>query len=106
SGLETLLIENSVVIRVRPPSEGGNPLLSFLILFGPALLIIGFYEWMYRRAKQGGGIGGMGNFMGIDRSKAKRFDKATDKKVTFDDLAIIEINKQELVQEYECLHNQ
>ncbi len=105
SGLETLLIENSVVIRVRPPSEGGNPLLSFLILFGPALLIIGFYVWMYRRAKQGGGIGGMGNFMGIGRSKAKRFDKATDKKVTFEDVAGIDEAKNELVEVVDFLRN-
>src|SRR5690606_28799369 len=34
-GLESLLIEKGVVIRAQPLDDGGNPLFSFLILFGP-----------------------------------------------------------------------
>jgi len=46
--------------------------------WGPAILLIGFYVWMYRRAaKQGGGMGGLGGgVFGIGRSKAKRYDAA------------------------------
>lgn len=108
SGLETLLIEHGVVIRAEPLSDGGNPLLTFLILFGPALLIILFYVWMYRRAKKGGGIGGMagmGSFMGIGSSKAKRFDKAKDKKVTFEDVAGIDEARNELMEVVDFLKN-
>lgn len=104
-GLETLLIERGVVIRAQPLDDGGNPLFSFLILFGPALLIIGFYVWIYRRAKQGGGMGGVGGFMGIGSSKAKRFDKTTDKKVTFEDVAGIDEAKNELVEVVDFLRN-
>lgn len=104
-GLETLLIENDVVIRAQPLDENSNPLWSFLILFGPAILIIAFYVWIYRRAKQSGGMGGMGSFMGIGSSKAKRFDKATDKKVTFNDVAGIDEARNELVEVVDFLRN-
>src|SRR5690606_29478070 len=85
--------------------DGGNPLLSFLILFGPALLIIGFYIWMYRRAQQGGGFGGMGSIMGIGSSKAKRYDNIKDKKVTFEDVAGIDEAENELVEVVDFLKN-
>jgi cell division protease FtsH len=108
SGLESLLIENGVIIRAQSLEDGGNPLFSFLILFGPALLIIVFYVWIYRRAKKSGGMGGMGgmgSFMGIGSSKAKRFDKAKDKKVTFDDVAGIDEARNELVEVVDFLKN-
>ncbi|HEX8038622.1 MAG TPA: ATP-dependent zinc metalloprotease FtsH [Chryseosolibacter sp.] len=106
-GLEKLLIDNGVVIRAQPLEETGNPLISFLIFFGPALLIIVFYVWMYRRAKQGGGggFGGMSGFMGIGSSKAKRFDKAKEKKVTFEDVAGIDEARNELVEVVDFLRN-
>jgi cell division protease FtsH len=104
-GFETLLMEKGVVIRAQPLEEGGNPIWSFFILFGPAILIILFYVWMYRRAKQSGGMGGMGNFMGIGSSKAKRFDKSKDKKVTFDDVAGIDEARNELVEVVDFLKN-
>ena len=107
-GLETLLIDKGVTIRAQPLDEDGNPLWSFLILFGPAILIIAFYVWIYRRAKQSGGMGGMGgmgNFMGIGSSKAKRFDMMKDKKVTFDDVAGIDEARNELVEVVDFLRN-
>lgn len=96
-GLEELLIEHGVEIRAEPIQEAPNPLLSFLSLFGPALIIIGFYIWMYRRAKSQAGMG-MGGFMGIGKSGAKRFDKDTQKRVTFDDVAGIDEAENELVE--------
>src|SRR5690606_38349110 len=108
SGLEALLIDKGVVIRAKPIGDGGNPLFTFLILFGPAILIILFYVWMYRRAKKRGGMGGMGgmgNFMGIGRSKAKRFDKSKGKKVTFEDVAGIDEARNELMEVVDFLKN-
>lgn len=107
-GLETLLVDEGVVIRAQPLEDAGNPLWSFLILFGPAILIIAFYVWIYRRAKQSGGMGGMGGmsgFMGIGSSKAKRFDMMKDKKVTFDDVAGIDEARNELVEIVDFLRN-
>jgi len=58
-GLEAFLIENGVEISAKPEEEG-NALSTLLYGFGPALLFIGFYVWMFRRAaQQGGGIGGL-----------------------------------------------
>src|SRR5215510_11030749 len=95
-GLEAFLIKNGVEISAKPIEEGGNPLLNLLFGFGPALLFIGFYIWMFRRAaQQGGGIGGL---MGIGRSKARRYDQEKDTKVTFDDVAGIDEAENELVE--------
>ncbi|HEX7787110.1 MAG TPA: ATP-dependent metallopeptidase FtsH/Yme1/Tma family protein, partial [Methylomirabilota bacterium] len=66
-GLEGFLIEHGVEISAKPTDEGGSPWVTLLFGFGPALLIIGFYVWMFRRAQQGGG--GFGNLMGIGKSK-------------------------------------
>ena len=37
------------------PIQQGSPLATLLFGFGPALLIIAFYVWMFRRAAQQGG---------------------------------------------------
>jgi cell division protease FtsH len=95
-GLEKFLIENGVEISAKPIQEDGSPLTTLLFGFGPALLFIGFYIWMFRRmAQQGGGMGGL---MGIGRSKARRYDQEKDTKVTFDDVAGIDEAENELVE--------
>ena len=97
SGLETFLIDNGVEISAKPIQEGDSPLSTLLFGFGPALLIIGFYVWMFRRAaQQGGGIGG--GLMGIGKSKARRYDQEKDSKVTFEDVAGIDEAENELVE--------
>lgn len=70
-GLEALLIQHNVEISAAPIQQGRGVLGTLLFGFGPALLLIGFYVWLYRRAaQQGGGIGG--GLMGIGRSRARR----------------------------------
>ena len=95
-GLETFLIENNVEISAEPIEEGGSPWVTFLFGFGPALLLILFYVWIFRRAAQQGA--GMGGLMGIGRSKARRYDQEKDLKVTFDDVAGIDEAENELVE--------
>jgi cell division protease FtsH len=97
-GFEALLIAHGVEISAEPIQPGGNPLVNFLVGFGPALLLIGWYVWSFRR--QGGGAGG---FMGMGQSKAKRYDQATDARVTFDDVAGIDEARNELVEIVEFL---
>lgn len=103
SGLETLLIEHDVVIRAEPIIDEPGPIATFLMRFGPALLLIGLYVWFYRRAMKRGGMGG--NFMGMGSSKARRFDKEKDGKVTFDDVAGIDEAENELVEIVDFLKN-
>ena len=58
-GLEAFLIEHGVEISAEPIQESESPWSTFLFGFGPAMLIIGFYVWMFRRAaQQGGAMGG------------------------------------------------
>jgi len=94
SGLEKFLIEHNVEISALP-IQSGNPWATLLFGFGPALLIIAFYVWLYRRAAQGGLGGGL---MGIGRSKARRYDLKSEKRVTFDDVAGIDEAENELVE--------
>src|SRR5919112_5935377 len=54
-GWEKLLIENGVEISPKPIQEGGSLWQTLLFAFGPALLLIGGYIWLYRRAQQQGG---------------------------------------------------
>jgi cell division protease FtsH len=96
-GLEELLIDNGVEISAEPIQEGGSWWSTLLLAFGPALLLIGGYIWLYRRAQQqGGGVGGA--LTGVGRSRARRYDQAQDTKVTFDDVAGIDEAENELVE--------
>ncbi|HUP07963.1 MAG TPA: ATP-dependent zinc metalloprotease FtsH [Caldimonas sp.] len=94
-GLEGFLTEHKVEIRAVPIQQGG--FWSTLVYgFGPALLLIGFYVWLYRRASAAGG--GIGGLMGIGKSKARRYDQEAGGKVTFDDVAGIDEAENELVE--------
>ncbi len=98
SGLETLLIENGVEIRAQP-IEDRSPWLTLLFGFGPALFLIAFYVWLFRRARKLGGMGGgMGGIMGLGKSKARRYDAESDTRVTFDDVAGIDEAENELAE--------
>src|ERR671920_724694 len=96
-GLEEVLIENGVDISAEPIQEGGGLWQTLLFAFGPALLLIGGYIWLYRRAQQrGGGVGGA--LTGVGRSRARRYDKEQGTRVTFDDVAGIDEAENELVE--------
>ena len=95
-GLETFLIDNGVEISAEPIQESGNPWATLLFGFGPAMLIIGFYVWIFRRAaQQGGGMGG--GLMGIGREQGAPLRRG-EGRVTFDDVAGIDEAKNELVE--------
>ena len=94
-GLEQFLIDHKVEISALP-IKPGSPWATLLFGFGPALLIILFYVWLYRRASQAGGMGGA--LMGIGRSKARRYDASAESKVTFNDVAGIDEAENELVE--------
>ncbi|HVN30855.1 MAG TPA: ATP-dependent zinc metalloprotease FtsH [Thermoanaerobaculaceae bacterium] len=96
-GLEAFLIDHGVEISAKPVNEARSPWATLLYNFGPGLLLVGFYIWLFRRAsKQGGGLGA--GLMGIGKSKARRYDQETDAKVTFNDVAGIDEAENELIE--------
>jgi cell division protease FtsH len=94
-----------VVINARPLEEPPSLLLTLLISFGPALLMIGIFVWLSRRAASQ--LGGMGGAFGPRRSTARRVDKPADdeKRVTFADVAGIEDAENALVEIVDFLKN-
>lgn len=95
-GLEQFLIDNKVEISAVP-IKSGNALATLLFGFGPALLLIGFYVWLYRRAAQHGG-GLSGSLFGIGKSRARRYDQEHNARVSFDDVAGIDEAENELIE--------
>src|SRR5690606_2327009 len=92
-GFEELLLERGVIIRPEP-IETGNTWTTLLFGFGPALLLILFYVWFMRRITAGGGVGGAA--LGLGRSRARRYDRETGQRVTFEDVAGIDEAEGEL----------
>lgn len=102
-GFESFLIDHNVEIRAVP-IQAANPWMTMLFGFGPALLIIGFYVWLYRRATRH--AGGMGSSLfGMGKSRARRYDQSTAEPVTFDDVAGIDEAENELVEIVDFLRN-
>ena len=91
----TTLLDNGVEVTAVSTSGGTNWFLALLLNFGPALLLIGGYLWLMRRA--GSAMSGMGGIGGFGRSKPVRPDSLSTK-VTFADVAGIEEAKEELVE--------
>jgi len=52
--LETLLEQHNVPITATAPGSGGSPLLNILLSFGPAILLIGGFLYLSRRAAGAG----------------------------------------------------
>ncbi len=86
------LQSKGVVLNAKPPVTGRNPLLTFLLAFGPTILIIGGLIWLMRRASSMGGAGGLGAFT---RSRA-RLSEPGATRVTFEDVAGIDEAEDEL----------
>ena len=95
-GLEAFLIEHGVEISASP-IQSDSPWSTLIFGFGPAILFIAFYVWIFRRVRQGGGMGGAG-LMNIGKSRARRYDQEAETKVTFDDVAGIDEAENELVE--------
>jgi cell division protease FtsH len=92
--LVTTLQQHNVPLTATPPGSG-SPLLSLLISFGPALLLIGGLLYLSRRMQTGGPGGILGAF---GQSQAKLFTADSGPKTTFADVAGIDEAKQDLFQ--------
>lgn len=86
-----LLEEKGVKVNATAASQGSSLLLTLLVSFGPALLIILLFVWLMRGVGSGVG-GGIGSF---GRSRAQRVEPS-QQHVTFADVAGIDEAKAEL----------
>jgi len=74
-----------------------------LLNFAPTILFAGLLLWMSRRAGSGGGAGG--GIFNIGKSRAKMFNKDTDVKVKFKDVAGMDEAKEEIMEFVSFLKN-
>ncbi|KAJ2802588.1 AAA ATPase afg3 [Coemansia guatemalensis] len=74
-------------------------LLSTLLHLTPTLLLIGAFVYFSRKAPgAGGGSGGAGGIFGIGKSRARMYNKETDVKIAFKDVAGCDEAKEEIME--------
>lgn len=74
----------------------------------PIILMVAFFIFMFRRMNGGGSGGGGGggtNMFNVGKSKAKLFDKDSDQKINFKDVAGLEEAKVEVMEVVDFLKN-
>jgi len=76
--------------------ESDDAIWSFLISFGPLILLIILSFLFMRRMSGGAAGGGAGGVFNVGRSKAQLFDKENGPKVTFKDVAGLAEAKEEV----------
>ena len=89
-GIAKLLFEKRVEVNASI-DEGRSFLATLLISFGPALLIVALFIWLFRRSAAAAG----GAMTGLGRSKARRYE-ASGQRVSFEDVAGIDEVEDEL----------
>lgn len=85
--------------------EKPNYLAEILTWVLPFALLIGLYVFIFRRMSKGGGPGGAGNIFSVGKSKAQLFDKESNAKIDFKDVAGLEEAKVEVMEIVEFLKN-
>ena len=85
---------------LKRPNWFGD-ILSWLLL---PVLLIGFWIFMMKRMS-GGGAGGAGGIFSVGKSRAQIFDKDTNVKLNFNDVAGLEEAKTEVMEIVDFLKN-
>ncbi len=91
AALLPLLHDKGVTVIARP-EESTPVILTILLSFGPAILLVALFVWMMRRS-----AGAASSTLGLGKSRARRYE-GSGARVTFDDVAGIDEAKSELTQ--------
>src|SRR5918997_835788 len=89
--LSAVLEEEDVVIEAEPVNQSRGFLASLILGFGPVILLIALFVFLFRRGA-GGAAGALGSF---GRSRARRVEGGTQQ-ITFADVPRIDEAKAEL----------
>jgi cell division protease FtsH len=98
--LTRLLDEQNVVTNAEPPDDGRGFLATLILGFGPTLLLVAIFIWLFRRAGAGGALGSFG------RAGSRRVPQPDQQaRVTFADVAGIDEAENELAEIVDFLRN-
>ncbi|KAJ1854543.1 AAA ATPase afg3 [Coemansia sp. RSA 638] len=72
--------------------------MSTMLHFAPTMLLIGAFIWMSRKGAGGMGRSGSGGIFGVGKSRARMYNKETDVKIAFKDVAGCDEAKEEIME--------
>lgn len=102
---EVKKLHNLPDVEIIPKTESASWLENIISIFGPILLLIGFWYFMMRKMGNGGGSFPGGGIFSIGKSKATMVDKDAESDINFSSVAGLDEEKQEVMEIVDFLKN-